>query len=65
MKIPQDARFREQRGRFRLHFTCEQCALFDEVAETCAHGYPTREHRDAHYADPEAPLVFCKHFELT
>ena len=64
MKLPQDARFREQAEKFRLRFTCEHCALFDERRETCAHGYPTAEHRDAHYADPDALLVFCKHFEL-
>ena len=64
MKILQDARFREQRERYRLRFTCEDCALFDDVKETCAHGYPTREHRDAHYQDEAAPVVFCKHFEL-
>jgi hypothetical protein len=64
MKIVQDQRFREQRERFRLRFTCEHCALFDDVKETCAHGFPTTEHRDAHYRDPAAPLVFCKHFEL-
>jgi hypothetical protein len=64
MKIVQDERFREQREHFRLRFTCEHCALFDDVKETCAHGYPTTEHRDAHYRDPDAPLVFCKHFEL-
>jgi hypothetical protein len=64
MKIPQDARFREQRERFRLRFTCEHCAQFDDVKETCAHGYPTAAHREAVYDDPDAPLVFCKHFEL-
>jgi len=64
VKIPQDERFREQRRRYRLQFTCERCALFDERAETCAHGYPTREHRDAHYEDDNALLVFCKHFEM-
>ena len=64
MKIPQDARFREQRRLYRLQFTCESCALFDDRTEACAHGYPTREHRDAHYEDEAAPLVFCKHFEM-
>jgi hypothetical protein len=54
-----------QDERFRLRFTCEFCALFDEQRETCAHGYPTTEHREARYADPEASIVFCKHFELT
>ena len=64
MKIEQDERFREQRERFHLRFTCEHCALFDERKEICAHGYPTTEHRDAHYLDPNARVVFCKHFEL-
>jgi hypothetical protein len=64
LKIEQDAKFREQRERYRLRFTCEHCALFDEIAQTCAHGYPTAPHRDAHYDDESAPVVFCKHFEL-
>ena len=64
MKLAQDETFREQRERFRLRFTCEHCVLFDDARETCAHGYPTTEHRDAHYRDPNARIVFCKHFDL-
>lgn len=64
MKIPQDELFREQRSRFRLRFTCEDCTLFDDETEKCAHGYPNTEHRNAHYEDDNAALVFCKHFEL-
>jgi hypothetical protein len=64
LKLPQDATFREQRERYRLRFTCESCALFDDQRETCAHGYPTTEHRNAHYEREDALLVFCKHFEL-
>ncbi|MET0387173.1 MAG: hypothetical protein ABW321_14490 [Polyangiales bacterium] len=64
MHIPQDRLFREQRERYRLQFTCERCAQFDDVGEKCAHGYPTTQHRDAYYADESAPLVFCKHFEI-
>ena len=64
MKIAQDERFRDQRERFHLRFTCEDCALFDDAREACAHGFPTTEHRQAYYRDPDAPLVFCKHFEL-
>ncbi len=64
MKILQDQRFRQQREAFNLRFNCEHCALFDEQRETCAHGYPTTEHRQAHYDDPTALVVFCKHFEL-
>jgi hypothetical protein len=64
VKIPQDERFRRERQRYHLRFTCEDCTLFDDAKETCAHGYPTEEHRSARYADPNAALVFCKHFEL-
>lgn len=64
MKIPQDARFRQERERFALRFTCEHCALFDEQRERCAHGYPVTEHRAARYTDEAALVVFCKHFEL-
>jgi hypothetical protein len=64
MKIAQDELFRTQRERFHLRFTCEHCSLFDEQSEKCAHGYPTAEHREAHYRDPAALVVFCKHFEL-
>jgi hypothetical protein len=64
VKIEQDARFREEREKFALKFNCEDCALFDEQRETCAHGYPTDEHRKARYDDPRVLVVFCKHFEL-
>jgi len=64
MKIVQDERFREERQRHCLRFTCEHCTLFDDLAETCAHGYPTTEHRLKRYDDPAALVVFCKHFEL-
>jgi hypothetical protein len=64
VKIQQDERFREQRERFRLRFTCEHCVLFDDQRESCAHGYPIQEHREARYLDPSATIVFCKHFEL-
>jgi hypothetical protein len=64
MKIQQDELFREQCQRYQLRFTCEHCSLFDDRNETCAHGYPTAEHRDAHYRDHKALVVFCKHFEL-
>jgi len=64
LKLPQDARFRRQRERFALRFTCESCALFDAERVSCAHGFPTDEHRAAFYEDEAAPIVFCKDFEL-
>lgn len=35
----------------------------DLLEGDCAHGYPTDEHREARYDDPEALLVFCKEWE--
>lgn len=64
MHLKQDARFREQRRRYALRFTCEDCALYDVLGRRCVHGYPTLEHRRAQYEDPESALVFCKDFEL-
>jgi len=63
MRIAQDARFREERARFELRFGCEDCAIFEPSLGACAHGYPTSEHREKHYEDPDAPLVFCKEWE--
>lgn len=63
MRIAQDARFRAERARFSLRFGCEDCAMFDPNAGACAHGFPTSEHREARYDDPDALLVFCKEWE--
>ena len=65
MRLPQTPDFAAQRARFALRFTCEDCGHFDPERERCAHGFPTREHRAAHYASADAPLVFCKDFDLT
>lgn len=64
MKIEQDDQFRAEHEAFSLKFTCENCTLFDERTESCAHGFPTEEHRAARYTDARALVVFCKEFEL-
>lgn len=70
MKLPVDAAYREERARFALKLHCEDCALWDDTRDECAHGYPTVEHRAPERrareaGEPEqAPVVFCKDFEL-
>jgi hypothetical protein len=64
VKLPQDARFRDEAARLSLRFQCEHCGLYDAARDRCAHGFPTDEHRAARYVDPDAPLSFCKDFEL-
>lgn len=64
MKIAPDDRFRSERARFSLRFTCEHCAAWDEERDACAHGYPTAEHRAVRYErDRAATIVFCKEFD--
>lgn len=62
MKLPRDAVFDQQRHSYRLRFTCEDCAHFAEGH--CVQGFPTAEHRSAHYDILTTLLVFCKDFEL-
>jgi hypothetical protein len=64
VRSSQDARFRLERARLSLRFTCDQCAYFDDESERCVHGYPTAEHRAARYEDEEADVVFCKEWDL-
>lgn len=65
MRAPQDDRFRTQQSLLVLRFTCDHCAMFDPERQRCVHGYPTDEHRLARYeADREAPVVFCKEWDL-
>jgi len=69
MILPQDERFRDERNRFRLRFTCEECVHFVEPDSElptgrCNHGFPCHRHLTSRYDDPEADLLFCKEFEL-
>lgn len=64
MRLPQYPEFGRDRERFELRFTCEHCALFDPDRGSCAHGFPTEEHRLAHYQRRDVPIVFCKDFDL-
>lgn len=64
MKLEVDQRFRDERRRYALRLHCEDCALFDEAAGACAHGFPTAEHRRPETAADDARVVFCKDFEL-
>lgn len=60
MEIERDALLDAEAARFGLVRHCEDCVLFDDEREACAHGYPTQPHRK----NPSAQLVvFCKDFE--
>jgi hypothetical protein len=60
LKLESDARFEAEEREFALRRTCEDCALWDDAADACAHGYPTEEHRRSR----TSLVVFCKDFEL-
>jgi hypothetical protein len=59
VKLPLLPELKEQMERYKLRYTCDDCAHFDEVREACAHGYPTEEHRRT-----GDTVVFCKEFAL-
>ncbi len=61
LALPQ---FQDERVRFALRFSCEQCIYFAVDSERCSHGYPNAQHREAHTQTDGAELVFCKEFEL-
>jgi hypothetical protein len=65
MRLRVGPEFHDERRRFQLRFCCEDCVHLDRERDRCAHGWPTREHRRARYADPACrEVVFCKEFEL-
>lgn len=69
MRLPSDPGFTTERAAFALRHTCEDCAFFDEHAQSCAHEWPTTTHRRAYYeappdAAPAPDIVLCKEFEL-
>lgn len=61
MILPADALFRRERDAHGLRMHCEDCVLFDDAREQCAHGYPTDAHRRP--TTDDAPITFCKDFE--
>lgn len=56
--------FLEERLRYALRHTCEDCVHYDPCSAECVHGYPNAEHREKSLDDEGAELVFCKEFEL-
>ncbi len=64
MKVRSDSRFEDERVRFGLRLHCEDCALWDEERDACAHGFPTAEHRRPDAEPRDVLIVFCKDFEV-
>ncbi|MFO0681535.1 MAG: hypothetical protein U0234_05775 [Sandaracinus sp.] len=60
MEIERDDRLDEEAARFGLVRHCEECVLYDEERDRCAHGYPTEPHKRS---ASRKLVVFCKDFE--
>jgi hypothetical protein len=58
-----DALLRSEAERFKLRFTCEDCAHFSPETRACVHGYPTEAHQGIRL-EATTTLEFCKEFEL-
>jgi hypothetical protein len=63
VKTRVDATLRDEAARFRLVFTCEDCAHYAAETSTCANGYPNAAHRSIVLARTRE-IEFCKEFEL-
>lgn len=63
MIVPVDALFRAQRESLGLRMYCEECVLFDDERERCAHGYPVEPHRAPRDRATDTEIHFCKDFE--
>lgn len=65
MRVSLNARFYEERERYALKFTCEDCTHFDAPKSRCAHEYPNKMHlRAAFEPGAEVHAMFCKEFEF-
>jgi len=63
MHSPVDARFVEEVRKYRLRFSCPDCAHFQPETRTCSNGYPVEPHLITDLA-PGSVVIFCKSFEL-
>jgi len=61
VQLPRTAEFDEERERFSLRFSCEDCGHFDRAGERCRHEWPNERHRAAFTGEL---IDFCKEFEL-
>lgn len=65
MKTTVDARLREEAGRLRFRFACEDCAHFVPDRDLCSLGYPAAPRRAELAPTAEASAIeLCKSFEL-
>ncbi len=66
MRLQWNPNFTRQAEQFDLRYSCEDCGYFDAGHQTCAHKWPTKDHRLPHAGAEEADrkVVFCKEFEL-
>jgi len=58
-----DELFRDEARRFRLVFTCGDCAQYDPEGDRCSLGFPHEMHREADL-EHKTEVIFCKAFEL-
>jgi hypothetical protein len=59
-----DARFDDERTRFALRFTCEDCAHHEPRTGRCRHEWPADDHLSAAVGRSAQEITFCKEFEL-
>jgi hypothetical protein len=63
MRTPVDQSLRDEASRYRLRFTCGDCANYDPARRACVFEYPVEPHERVDL-EQVTHLYFCKSFEL-
>lgn len=63
MRIPVDDQFLSDLRTFALRYRCDDCLYFACATVSCAHLWPTEDHRTL--PQPSTEVVFCKEFEVS
>jgi hypothetical protein len=61
VRLPWTAEFDEERERFSLRYSCEDCGHWNRDDERCRHEWPNEQHRLLRRSEW---VDFCKEFEL-
>jgi hypothetical protein len=66
MRVVVDHRFVREARELGLRFLCGDCVHRSPRTGACAHAWPDEDHRTMPELAPgeEAPLSFCKEFEM-
>jgi hypothetical protein len=64
VRLPWTRDFDDERERFSLRYSCEDCGNWNPADERCRHEWPNERHRLEKLQPDREWVDFCKEFEL-